>query len=585
MGDGAERRALVLSRDPRADDLADRLTDAGVSTRRARKMEWAAQAAERWRPQALLFDAETIADAGPEAVKALRTGGRCVCALLADEVSGPSANEAVRVGADTIVPWDADAGTMTRLLALELAGRDGRNGAGLPPFVGGTSPRMRAVWRMVFLAAPDDATVLIQGETGAGKEVVARALHRFSSRRDGPFVAVNCAALPAGLLESELFGHERGAFTGAVARREGRFERAQGGTLLLDEVGDLPAALQAKLLRVLQERHFERVGGTEPIEADVRVVAATHRDLADECEVGAFRADLFYRLAVLTIRVPPLRECRDDVLALWEHFVRCGAERRGRTPPELASDARRRLLRHDWPGNVRELQNAAEHALTVSTGDAIDADDLPNLVRRAPEEARPPLLVGMTLDEAERELILQTYRTLRSAAATAEMLGISVRKVQYRLKRFREEGYLVESSEPPPAPEPEPAPAPHVLLAEDDDELRWALEAFLTSGGFRVTSVPDGRRALAELGPHARVGDGDPDVLVTDVRMPGLTGIELLESLRRSGSDVPIIVITAFADDAIRGTAEQLGVDELLPKPIDAERLEAAIRAAVRPSA
>lgn len=576
METGRRRRVLVVSSDDaRTTPLCEHLEAAGLDARIGSPDEAAALVAG-WRPDAVLLDAEAIGpswrldDGGGE-----RTYKRV---LLTDDPGGATATLALRLDADTVLPWGA-AQNLWRVFDWDAGPEpDVATSGALPPFVTGSAPAMREVWRRVFLAAPDDTSVLIYGETGSGKEVVARALHRFSSRRDGPFVAVNCAALPDGLLESELFGHERGAFTGAGARRQGRFELADGGTLLLDEIGDLPMALQAKLLRVLQERAFERLGGAERVHVDVRVLAATHRDLAQACESGRFRPDLHYRLDAFTIHVPPLRECREDVLPLWTRFVEEGAARRGRRPPELSEAARRLLLRHDWPGNVRELQNAAAHALTLCRGDVIEPIDLPDRLRRAPVRANAPRMLGMTLEDAERELILQTYEALQSPSATAAMLGISVRKVQYRLKSFRDEG-LLASDRPPSDPPPEP-PRPHVLLAEDDDEMRWALEDFLEAGGFDVTAVASGGDALDALAAPGEAG-APPAVLVTDVRMPGVGGLELLEALRRRGSSLPAIVITAFDDDALRDQALALGVDALLAKPIDTDELERAIRRVV----
>ena len=241
-------------------------------------------------------------------------------------------------------------------------------------------PSMKRVVEQVHRVAPRDTTVLLLGESGTGKEVLARLLHEQSPRNQGPFVAVNCAALTESLLESELFGHEKGAFTGAISRHEGRFEQADGGTLFLDEVGETSPALQAKLLRVLQEKTFERVGGTRELNADVRLVAATNRDLDRRVEQGQFRQDLYYRLAVFPITIPPLRERKADVLPLAEHFLHLLTRGPSRTAPEIAAGAKEALRAHLWPGNVRELQNVMERALILSGGDAITEAEL-NLPR------------------------------------------------------------------------------------------------------------------------------------------------------------------------------------------------------------
>ncbi|MBX9579088.1 MAG: sigma-54 dependent transcriptional regulator [Gemmataceae bacterium] len=238
----------------------------------------------------------------------------------------------------------------------------------------GDGPALAAVRRAVARVAPTDATVLILGETGTGKELIARAVHAGSPRRAKPFVPVSCAALAPGLVTSELFGHEAGAFTGAVGRRAGRFEQAAGGTLFLDEIGEMPAEAQAALLRVLQERVVERVGSGQPLPVDVRVIAATHRDLAAEARAGRFRADLFYRLNVFPVAVPPLRDRREDVPALADHFVRYFATKYGRSVVRVRPAALAALAAHDWPGNVRELQNLVERAVVLSDGEELAFD-------------------------------------------------------------------------------------------------------------------------------------------------------------------------------------------------------------------
>ena len=245
----------------------------------------------------------------------------------------------------------------------------------------GESPAMLAVFRTVARVADSSVSVVVQGESGTGKERVARLLHQYSSRRDGPFVAVNCAAIPDSLLESELFGHEKGAFTGAAARREGRFERANGGTLFLDEIGDMGLALQAKILRALQEREIERLGAERPTPIDVRVVAATHRDLAEEVRQGRFREDLYYRLAVVVITLPPLRERGDDVTRLVVHSVARAAQEHGRRAPAIAAETMTLLRDHPWPGNVRQLRNALDCAVLMAEGPVLLPEHLPHDIR------------------------------------------------------------------------------------------------------------------------------------------------------------------------------------------------------------
>jgi two-component system nitrogen regulation response regulator GlnG len=266
----------------------------------------------------------------------------------------------------------------------------------------GRSAAMQEVYKAIGRVAPRDETVLITGESGTGKELVARALFHHSGRADKPFLAFNCAAIPETLLESELFGHERGAFTGAERRRIGKFEQADHGTLFLDEIGDMTAATQAKVLRVLQEQRFERVGGDETIQTDVRLLAATNKDLEKEVAAGRFRSDLFYRLNVFTIQLPPLRERRDDIPLLIEHFLRLFGRSLGRTVRSVTPEARDCLLAHDWPGNVRQLQSVLKYALIQSTGDVLTLDCLPEDFRPSPagNHSRRPTPAEGALDVA-----------------------------------------------------------------------------------------------------------------------------------------------------------------------------------------
>jgi DNA-binding NtrC family response regulator len=261
----------------------------------------------------------------------------------------------------------------------------------------GASGAMQRVRSLIEKVADTDATILVRGESGTGKELVAREIHeRSASRKGGAFVAVNCAALPSELIESELFGHEKGAFTGAAARRRGKFEQADGGTLFLDEIGDMSANAQAKLLRALEERRIERLGGMESIPVDVRIVSATNRPLEQEIAAGNFRADLFYRLRVVTIEIAPLRERREDIPLLSETFARLAAERYGLPARSIANSALRLLIEYDWPGNVRELRNAIDRAVILAEGDELTARDLPEEIREGVKTGG----ASMTLDEA-----------------------------------------------------------------------------------------------------------------------------------------------------------------------------------------
>jgi formate hydrogenlyase transcriptional activator len=282
-------------------------------------------------------------------------------------------------------------------------------GSGLPRIIG-NSAALRRVLDMVRVVAPTDATVLIKGETGTGKELIAEAIHKCSDRSSGPLVRVNCAAIPAGLLESELFGHERGAFTGAVTRGIGRFERAHRGTLFLDEIGDLPLELQPKILRVIQERQFERLGGAATIQTDVRVVCATHRNLIEMVGQGRFRADLFYRLSVFPIELPPLRERPEDIPLLVHYFAMDYAARMRKRITAISEEFMAALARHAWPGNVRELQNFIERSVILATGAALNGS-APTLTY-ATQGGSQKLTAStpVTLEQAESSHILQTLR-------------------------------------------------------------------------------------------------------------------------------------------------------------------------------
>jgi two-component system response regulator HydG len=328
---------------------------------------------------------------------------------------------------------------------------------GPPGALLGDAPAFRAILETLRQVAPTSATVLLTGESGTGKELAARLVHDLSARRGGPFVPIHCAAIPESLLESELFGHERGAFTGASARKEGRFERAHEGTLFLDEVGEMSPAIQVKLLRFLQDGILERVGGTEPLRVDVRVVAATNKDLAAEVKAGRFREDLFYRLDVVSVRLPPLRERREDVPLLAMAFLRRLAEQNGKRITGLSPGALAALERYAWPGNVRELMHGIERAVILTRGEEIDVADLPEAIRAAtggagggggaPGAPGPAALVvplGTPLEEIERLVIRKTLEQTRGdKTLAAQILGIAARTIYRKLDRD-ESGRLVE---------------------------------------------------------------------------------------------------------------------------------------------
>jgi DNA-binding NtrC family response regulator len=290
----------------------------------------------------------------------------------------------------------------------------------------GTSAVMRKVFDTVSRAAPTRASILVTGESGVGKELIADAVHELSPRKGKPLIKVHCAALSAGLLESELFGHEKGAFTGAVSRKRGRFELANEGTLFLDEIGEIDQNIQIKLLRVLQEREFERVGGEDTIETDVRIVAATNRDLKAEIEKGNFREDLYFRLNVVNIHVPPLRERKDDIPLLAASFLKEFAAENGKTITGIHEKARSRLYAYDWPGNIRELRNCIESAVVMSAGAIITGEDLPPALRSASEEGWIRIPLGVTFDEAEKIVVRDTlsfYKGNKSKAAETLAIG------------------------------------------------------------------------------------------------------------------------------------------------------------------
>ncbi len=310
----------------------------------------------------------------------------------------------------------------------------------------GTSPSMMALFDTIRQAAPTQATVLVHGESGTGKELVAHALHRLSTRAKGPFVAVHCAALSSNLLESELFGHEKGAFTGALARRRGRFEMADGGTMFLDEISEIDASVQVKLLRVLEERAFERVGGDSPVEVDIRLIAATNKDLRKLLAEGTFREDLFFRLDVVNIALPPLRERQGDVPLLCGRFIQEFSAKNGKAVTGITPDAMALLEGYRWPGNVRELRNTIEKMVVLARGDRLTTRDIPPVIRaeagEAPAVSRPAAATE-SLADTERSLILQALRKHDgNRTLAAQALGISRRTLHRKLRQYKEEGLM-----------------------------------------------------------------------------------------------------------------------------------------------
>ncbi len=393
--------------------------------------------------------------------------GAVVSALAAERIAVPvvacgtthdpeAALRAIRDGAREFLPLPPDPDLIAAI--LEAA-------AGETHALVVRDPAMTATVRRAEQVAKSEASVLISGESGTGKEILAHHLHRRSRRSAGPFVALNCAAIPENLLESEMFGHEKGAFSGAVARRVGKFEAASGGTLLLDEISEMDVRLQAKLLRAVQEREIDRLGGNAPVKVDVRILATTNRDLLAEVRRGSFREDLYFRLNVVSLRIPPLRERPGDIPPLAEHFARKYAEVNGLPVRPLSRDALLRLTAHSWRGNVRELENVVHRAVLLASGDAIGIDaielgqsegagaacesngsGLPG-GSRAGGDAGIASLVGRKMDDVERDLIIGTLgHTLGNRTHAATILGISIRALRNKLRDFAAQGVAV----PPP---------------------------------------------------------------------------------------------------------------------------------------
>jgi DNA-binding NtrC family response regulator len=381
-----------------------------------------------------------------------------ICILLTAYGSVETAVEAMKQGAYDFLTKPVNLDHLELLLERALRSRDmeSRNRDlqsqldrkyGMESIVG-DSPPMQHVFDIVRQAAPTSATVLIQGPSGTGKELVAQAIYRLSARAKGPFVAIHCAALSPTLLESELFGHEKGAFTGAVARRKGRFELADGGTLFLDEISEIEPSTQVKLLRVLEERHFERVGGNEQVEVDIRLIAATNRDLKELIAQGKFREDLFFRLNVVDILLPPLADRASDIPLLASHFLQELAARNNKPVPVVTPEAMALLCAYTWPGNVRELRNTIEKMVVLGRGEKLTARDVPAGIReigrdRLPARLAASLPSGGSLADTEREKILAVLRKQNDNRSRAAIeLGISRRTLHRKLNEYKQQGLL-----------------------------------------------------------------------------------------------------------------------------------------------
>ena len=431
--------------------IVEILERAGNELRSAANVDEALGAIAEEVPDLVLCDWRMPGRDGGELLADVRRRG-LGCGFIVMTAYGSIAHavEAVRLGADDYLgkPFEREALLLavhrvlkTRRLEnenrrlREVVGEDHRFGR----LIGGT-PVMKRLYRTIEKVASTDATVLIVGESGTGKELVARTLHRSSPRGEAAFVAVNCAAIPESLIESELFGHEKGTFTGAHRQRLGKFEEANGGTLFLDEIASMPLPLQAILLRVLQERRITRLGGSGEIEVDVRVVAASNRDLPQLVREGHFREDLFYRLNVVAVELPPLRDRRDDVPLLARFFLEDASARHGREVGSLPPATVRLLMDYGWPGNVRELANAVERLVLLAEDDGLSVEDLPAPIREAVDSTAAPIRLpveGLAWDAMEESLLQQALdRASGNRAAAARLLGLSYKAFLYRLEKF-----------------------------------------------------------------------------------------------------------------------------------------------------
>jgi len=449
---------LIVDDEPLNVDLLEQeLAEAGLRTLSAANGESAVALATRQSPDLILLDVTMPGIDGFETCRRLKNAAatRAIPVIFltalretfdkvqafgcgaVDYVTKPFETEELlaRVGVHLALRREIEAHRRSQATIRALV-EDHRHGDAMI----GRSPALARVRAQIAQVAPTDSTVLIEGETGTGKELVARAIHDASARRERPLIRINCAALPRELVESELFGHEKGAFTGALQQRRGRFELADGGTLFLDEIGELPLDTQAKLLRVLQEREFERVGGSRSLRVDVRVVAATNRNLRAEADAGRFRADLYFRLNVFPLTLPPLRERREDIGALLEHFARATARRLGRPGPRIAPAFAARAQAYDWPGNIRELENLVERALILSGGGELDGVELfPAHDRQAP--ARDvDAATGTTLESVEsahiRRVLDSTGWTIEGERGAAVRLGLNPSTLRGRMRKL-----------------------------------------------------------------------------------------------------------------------------------------------------
>jgi DNA-binding NtrC family response regulator len=425
------------------------LEDAGHQVRTARDVDSATALLGEYDPAVVITDLKMPGKSGLDLLSWMKQRRPAVPVLMITAHGDiETAVKAMKSGAHDFItkPFDEDELTNSLARALSESRRNREmlssffeQGEGPAAQMIGVSPVMQSIFQSLRKIAPADSTVLITGETGVGKELIVRALHAASARRDRPLIKVNCAAIPDALLESEMFGYEKGAFSGAVTSKPGRFELADKGTLFLDEIGDLPLHLQAKLLTVLQDRTFERVGGVKTLHTDVRIIAATNRDLKKAASAGAFRADLYYRLNVVLISVAPLRERKEDIMPLARHFLKRSAEKHRKRVDDLSADVASAFMAYHWPGNIRELENTVEGMVVVSEQPVIGLEHAPEEIRGF---ARPGASVFReTMDaisgDSEKRLIAEALeRTGHNRTKAAELLGISRRTLQYKIKKY-----------------------------------------------------------------------------------------------------------------------------------------------------
>ncbi len=448
-----ERVLIVEDDGPTRDGLAELVRTWGFATEAAANGEEALKFVTSFRPAIVITDMVMPRMSGLELLKALKDEAEHIkVIMLTAQGSVETAVEALKDGAADYLTKPVDPQKLRLLLQsiAELNAQKRENEAlrrqlrekGSFGRIVGHSPTMRKIYHVIEQAAPTTASVLIIGESGTGKELVAQTIHQLSPRTDAPFVAINCAAIPETLLESEIFGHERGAFTGAIDRRAGCFELADRGTLFLDEIAEMVPVTQVKLLRVLQERRFRRLGGRVEQEVDVRVLAATNMDPLGAMNEGKLRDDLYYRLNVFTIELPPLRERKEDLGLIIQAFLDEFNTRDRRSVKAVTPEAMRMLELYDWPGNVRELRNVVERATILARGDCIEPQHVPRFGPTTPRPAEPAsgvtIVPGMTVDEAERKLILATLEAAgNNKTRAAEMLGISLKTLHNKLNRMK----------------------------------------------------------------------------------------------------------------------------------------------------